>query len=365
MTIDPQVTPPTSHSAYGYVTACLIRRSTDDSDPDDLPTIRAAMNVTGEFVPKRGQHRTSDYPALLIEERVPFTVGPNGYIRDTMENSPIALGVGDWTATFSGPPGVTLAPVEFSVTEDHTKANPLNLYGLYPPTPPGGTNPVYLVVPPTVTVGHLLMLGASGIEGIDPATLGGDGSGGPVVWDDVINKPTTFAPSAHRHDASEIDNLPAGSGGSSAWADITGKPSVYPPDTHPHTIGDVNGLPDALDGKQPLGAYAASSHTHDDLYAPLRTAPTVVAGTAYTLAAGDENVGIRTTSATAVTVTVPSGLPVGYTCPILVDGAGMVTVVGSGVTLVHAEPPVSRKTGSTLAVQIVASGRAFVVGDFA
>lgn len=104
----------------------------------------------------------------------------------------------------------------------------------------------------------------------------------------------------------------------------------------------------------------------DNQFAPVRTAPTVVASATYTLAEGDENVGIRTTSATAVTVTVPDTLPVGYTCPILVDGAGMVTVAaGSGVTLVHAEPPVSRKTGSALAVQVVASGRAWVGGDLA
>ena len=193
MTVDPQVTPPTSHSAYGYVTGCLIRRSTDDSDPDDLPTIRAAMNVTGEFVPKRGQHRTSDYPALLIEERVPFTVGPNGYIRDGMENSPIALGVGDWKATFSGPPGVTVAPIEFSLTEAHTKAAPLNLYSLVPPTPPGGQQPAYMLVPPTIPVGHLLSVGADGLVGVDPATLGG-GSGGSTAWADITDKPSAFPP---------------------------------------------------------------------------------------------------------------------------------------------------------------------------
>ena len=63
---------------------------------------------------------------------------------------------------------------------------------------------------------------------------------------------------------------------------------------------------------------------------------------------------------------MPSSLPVGWTCPILVDGAGMVTVVaGSGVTLVAADTAVSRKTGSTLAVQIVASGRAWLAGDTA
>lgn len=120
---------------------------------------------------------------------------------------------------------------------------------------------------------------------------------------------------------------------------------------------------DDLTGKPTLGTAAATAATD---YAPVRTVPAEVTGTAYTLAAGDENVGIRTTSASAVTVTVPTGLPDGYVAPILVDGAGMVTVVaGSGMTLVSAEPAVSRKTGSILAVQVVASGRFFVTGDFA
>lgn len=62
--------------------------------------------------------------------------------------------------------------------------------------------------------------------------------------------------------------LPSASapGGSSAWADVTGKPSVFPPDTHSHPIAQVEGLQDALDGKQPVGEYAASVHEHDSRY---------------------------------------------------------------------------------------------------
>lgn len=222
MTVEPQVTPPTSHSAYGYVTACLIRRSTDDSDPDDLPTIRAAMSVTGEFVPKRGQHRTSDYPALLIEERVPFTVGPSGYIRDGVENSPIALGVGDWKATFSGPPGVTVAPIEFSLFEAHTKAEPLNLYDLVPPTPPGGQQPAYMLVPPTIPVGHLLSVGSDGLVGVDPATLAGSGGGGvdTEAVQDIVGAMVTGAGGSYDDGAGTI-TLPAGGGGAASSAIVT------------------------------------------------------------------------------------------------------------------------------------------------
>lgn len=36
------------------------------------------------------------------------------------------------------------------------------------------------------------------------------GSGGSVTWENVTGKPTTFEPSGHRHNASEIDDLPSG-----------------------------------------------------------------------------------------------------------------------------------------------------------
>jgi hypothetical protein len=37
---------------------------------------------------------------------------------------------------------------------------------------------------------------------------------------------------------------------------------------HDHAIADVTGLQEALDGKQPSGAYAAAGHNHDGTYAP-------------------------------------------------------------------------------------------------
>lgn len=46
------------------------------------------------------------------------------------------------------------------------------------------------------------------------------------------------------------------------WDSLPGKPEEFPPEAHTHAIVDVTGLQAALDGKQPLGSYAASSHTH-------------------------------------------------------------------------------------------------------
>lgn len=51
----------------------------------------------------------------------------------------------------------------------------------------------------------------------------GPSSGSTTAWNDITDKPTNFTPSEHRHDASEIDNLPSGT---TAWADITNKPAV-------------------------------------------------------------------------------------------------------------------------------------------
>lgn len=40
----------------------------------------------------------------------------------------------------------------------------------------------------------------------------------PIQWDNIMGRPSTFAPASHSH----------------AWADITGKPSTFPAATHTH-----------------------------------------------------------------------------------------------------------------------------------
>src|SRR5690606_4427259 len=47
-----------------------------------------------------------------------------------------------------------------------------------------------------------------------------------------------------------------GGGGPVSWDDVGDKPSTFPPEAHTHTVSDVTGLQSALDGK------AAASHTH-------------------------------------------------------------------------------------------------------
>jgi len=56
-------------------------------------------------------------------------------------------------------------------------------------------------------------------------------------------------------------------------------------------------------------------------------------GTTYTLASTDNGKVVTCSNASAITVTVPSSLPVGFACTIIQLGAGQVTLSASGVTL--------------------------------
>ena len=58
--------------------------------------------------------------------------------------------------------------------------------------------------------------------------------------------------------------------------------------------------------------------------------------TSYTLAATDNAEVIQTTAASAITITIPAGLPTGFNCMVLQYGAGQVTfAAGSGVTVIN------------------------------
>jgi hypothetical protein len=56
-------------------------------------------------------------------------------------------------------------------------------------------------------------------------------------------------------------------------------------------------------------------------------------GTTYTLQASDNGKIVTLSNASAITVTVPSSLPVGFACIVIQLGAGQVTLSASGVTL--------------------------------
>ena len=71
------------------------------------------------------------------------------------------------------------------------------------------------------------------------------GGASSVEWTTVLNKPTSFPPSAHTH----------------LWADITDKPTEFTPVSHNHTISTISGLQAALDGKQPTTSFKTINGT--------------------------------------------------------------------------------------------------------
>jgi hypothetical protein len=58
-------------------------------------------------------------------------------------------------------------------------------------------------------------------------------------------------------------------------------------------------------------------------------------GTTYTLLSGDNGKVITLNNASAITLTVPSGLDAGFNCMIVQKGAGLVTIAASGVTVAN------------------------------
>ena len=68
-----------------------------------------------------------------------------------------------------------------------------------------------------------------------------------VMWSDIAGKPSSFNPSSHRHDWSQIDNKPATATRWPSWAEVTGKPSSL---KNPYAIKfkDINGNVATYDG---------------------------------------------------------------------------------------------------------------------
>ena len=83
----------------------------------------------------------------------------------------------------------------------------------------------------------------------------------------------------------------------------------------------------------------------------------------FTLAAADNNKVFLITSASAITVTVPSTLPIGFSCQIIQGGAGAITIAGSGVTLNSSNGFVTRATNSVIGLVMNSITTGFVMGD--
>ena len=83
---------------------------------------------------------------------------------------------------------------------------------------------------------------------------------------------------------------------------------------------------------------------------------------AYQLVQGDNGKVITMNSASAITLTIPSGLTAGFNCMIIQYGAGTVTIAGSGVTIVNRSN--YSKTGGQYAIVTIVSpvANTFITG---
>ena len=83
----------------------------------------------------------------------------------------------------------------------------------------------------------------------------------------------------------------------------------------------------------------------------------------FTLAATDNNKVFLITSTTDITITVPNTLPVGFSCQIIQGGAGLITLLGSSVTLNSSNGLKTRATNSVIGLVMNTATTGFVMGD--
>ena len=83
----------------------------------------------------------------------------------------------------------------------------------------------------------------------------------------------------------------------------------------------------------------------------------------FSVAAADNNKLFLISSSTAVTVTIPMGLPVGFSCQFIQTGAGVITLIGSSVTLNSANGLTSRAQNSAVGLVMSSSSAGYVFGD--
>jgi hypothetical protein len=164
------------------------------------------------------------------------------------------------------------------------------------------------------------------------------GNGGVSSWNDLTDKPLTFAPSTHTHPLSQLTQSSATTGqvatwNGTAWVPQTpsgggsgGTPSAHasshatggsdaitPVSIGAAALADLTDLHTAIDGKQDAGDYAASNHQHSaaDITSgtlALARIPTGTTGT--TLALGNHtHSGFLTGSGGITSVAIVSAMP--------------------------------------------------------
>jgi len=86
-------------------------------------------------------------------------------------------------------------------------------------------------------------------NGLDADLLDGQHGAYYRSWQNLTDVPATFPASPHRTDWTTLDNIPEPATRWPAWAEVSGKPVTFAPAAHSHAISDVNNLQTTLDGK--------------------------------------------------------------------------------------------------------------------
>ena len=83
----------------------------------------------------------------------------------------------------------------------------------------------------------------------------------------------------------------------------------------------------------------------------------------FSLAAADNNKLFFISSASAITVTVPATLPIGFSCQLIQTGAGSIVMSGSGTNLNSANGLTTRATNSVIGLVMNSTTTGYVFGD--
>lgn len=182
---------------------------------------------------------------------------------------------------------------------------------------------------------------------------------------DALVQPTVLSSTTAAPPSSPVagDRYLVPSGATGAWSGHAGKIAIW--------NGTAWVLVTPLAGwmvfAQPLGRLLRFNGTGWVPFQPT-SPPLAEAGTARTFALSDEGYILRTTSASAVSITVPANasvaFPIGTVLHVRQAGAGQVTLVAdTGVTLNTPETLKARKQHSTVSVVKVGTNEWDVIGD--
>jgi hypothetical protein len=87
---------------------------------------------------------------------------------------------------------------------------------------------------------------------------------GSLAWDNVTDKPTTFPPESHTHQASEITDFTEAVEAVSPpadWDTLANKPSTFPPSSHGHVAAEISDFSTAAAAAAPVQSVAGRTGT--------------------------------------------------------------------------------------------------------